>query len=142
MKFNITIGDWSGDGHQLREEFLIKSNVDDINVIREAYFNSSDVIGFELGELCIGYAEHTIDEWIHPLINKLISEFHDNYVVDYECLDPIDLIYIIISAIMKTDDSIKLEIVNRGEYIPSLQFYGIDEKGRHLEVPGYGLFTM
>lgn len=142
MKFNITIGDWSGDGHQIREEFLINSNVDDINVIREAYFNSTDVIGFELGELCNNYAERTIDEWIQPLINKLINEFYEDYKISYECLEPIDLVYIIISAIMKTDNSIKLEIANRDEYIPSLQFYGFDEKGRHLEMPGYGLFLM
>lgn len=59
-KFKLPLGDWSKDGHGICEWFVIESNKP-VNEVREAYFKSVAMTGFNLAnELCNDYEDSTI----------------------------------------------------------------------------------
>lgn len=46
---NLVVGDWSGDGHEKREIFTIRCNIDSKS-LKEAYFLGTQIIGFDLSK--------------------------------------------------------------------------------------------
>ena len=58
---------------------------------------------------------------------------------DY-ALEPQVLLQIWLDMLMAVDSQIVLNIDTYDVQMPTMHFYGFDEKKRHLDTPGYGLF--
>ncbi len=136
------IGDWSGDGHSYCDYFFATSEKP-LKEVREAHFRSSKVLGFNIGDLC---KENQDDKLPAPAVDKLRELGYDfgkiDRLNDYdeeasrEDVYPEKLFDIWLYLLNHIDPSLKLERTK----IPSINFYGKDKKGRHLETPGYGVF--
>ncbi len=124
------IGDWSDDGHGKCDWFTVKSNKP-VEDVREAHFKCK----LPIGELCRDYqedkpADHLIDEALDLGVPEVF--LHPEY------WSPEELVDLWIRLLMITDTDLKLEVIK--DETPTINFYGVDSKDRHLETPGYGLF--
>lgn len=133
------IGDWSDDGHGKCEYFEVQSN-HPVQHVREVHFKAPEVIGFNIGDMCRNYEELSTEVvtklnaiGIDP--NKFLDGEIDpeDYYMDYE-----SLINIWLAILNYIDPTLELEIIK--SKAEDINFYGIDEKNRHLETPGYGVF--
>ena len=133
-KLKFTLGDWSDDGHGKTRIFYVKSNKS-VDEFREAHFKFADKY-FDIGSLCSEYGDYSIhdEETMNKMkkLNLWNEEFHD-YV------SPEDLMDVWLNAIniIMPDFRFNVEVNDKWE---DVHFYGYDEKKRHLNVPGYGLF--
>lgn len=133
------VGDWSDDGHGKCHYYTVKSKKQ-VQDVREAHFRASEVLGFDLGDICKNYEERTLDQRIS---NKLFELGYDFSTFDDrdeegepEWLSSNEVIDIWLYLLNHIDPSLKLEPMR----IPSINFYGYDNEKRHLETPGYGVF--
>lgn len=156
------IGDWSDDGHGKCEYFMVKSNMS-VESLRELHFKAPEVIGFDIGKMCSEYEESTLDP---DIIKKLIAigidpqtyELTGELAVEECWMDEEKLIDIWLDVLKYIDktiagttndvDNIKvgvtpiwleLDRIKKPDY-EDINFYGMDEKNRHLDTPGYGVF--
>lgn len=135
-KFRMSIGDWSDDGHGKHEDFIVDSNVP-VQTVREAHFSMKDKLGFSIENICSDYEDSVIDSKTTETIMELGYEFED--VDDGEAgMDPEEMARLWIFLLQKVDVNLELKIVK--DEIPTLHFYGFDEKKRHISHVGYGLF--
>lgn len=77
MKINLIVGDWSGDGHEKTEVFIIESNLSP-DEIKDAYAKGSKILGFNLiRKVCIEYEDNFIPFSIAKILNShLNTEFN------------------------------------------------------------------
>lgn len=145
--FLMPIGDWSEDGHRQCEYFKIRSNVP-VEQVREAHYKIKDATGINIEEICSEYEENIMTPQEAQALNaigfdtaKIIQNSKDmgGYVPNGIILTPEDMRDIWMFLLQKADPSIRLEAVQE-EDIPMLPFYGYDEKDRHIDQVGYGLF--
>lgn len=54
----FTIGDWSADGHEQSEDFLIASSIP-IQDLRELHFAATPLLGFPIGDICAEFEINT-----------------------------------------------------------------------------------
>ena len=156
-KFRIPIGDWSGDGHSQNKDFVIQSNKP-VEAVREAYFAASQKLGYNLDSShdakkgpCTYYEERTIDnDWYTKLVGDGILNENDDIRIneDEESGNPEDETYdvninmfvgMVLAYLKVGDPELELERIEE-ESLPMLQFYGYDDKQRHIGYFGYGLF--
>lgn len=145
--FLMPIGDWSKDGHGQCEYFKIRSNVP-VEQVREAHYKIKDVTGINIEDICSEYEEDFMTpqeakalETIGFNVTEIIQSLKDtgHYVSDGILLTPENMRDIWMFLLQKTDPSIHLEVIQEDD-LPMLPFYGQDEKGRHIDQVGYGLF--
>lgn len=149
-KFELPIGDWSGDGHGKTEVYYIESN-QPVEQVRELYFQACDKIGFSLDGSYLqteltpnaGYQDYTFSKETLQALLDFGVKLDDNdidYIIQQESTDGTELLCdIILKFIQTQDESLELKKLNRDEY-PQFQFYGYDKKNRHIGYFGYGLF--
>lgn len=136
FKINFEVGDWSGDGHGMSEKFLVQSDCP-VEQVRDVHFSCLEDYGFDIGDICGEYEECTIKENIIQIIEGMgISVFP--IIKDEDFLSPEDVVDLWIAILNKIDPALKLERID--EDVPSMHFFGFDEKKRHLNNPGYGCF--
>lgn len=99
-KINLTIGDWSGDGHNISQDYLFISNVP-VERIREIH---QDVVG----------------DLIESTSFKALQE---GDIDIYDCLREW------IEAINKVDNNVYLKLISDGSF-SSVNFFGVDSKGK------------
>lgn len=56
---NFAIGDWSDDGHGHFESRVLASSLP-VREVRELHFAASELLGFDLGDICREYGESSI----------------------------------------------------------------------------------
>lgn len=135
-KFNMAIGDWSGDGHGKNEKFLISSNVP-VGFVRDAHFSIEEETGINIEKICNTYLDNTVDADTVKKLNDL--GFYFEHQEDEEMsVAPLEMAKLWIFLLEKADPNLKLEILN--ENIPDLHFYGFDNNDHHIGSVGYGLF--
>lgn len=136
-KFRMSIGDWSDDGHGKHEDFIVSSNAP-VQVVREAHFAMQDKIGFCIEDVCSDYQDPAIEPKIEKIITNLGFELedYDDDGIAYTCSNEMARLWIFL--LQKVDPNLELRIIN--DEIPTLHFYGFDEKKRHIGHVGYGLF--
>lgn len=149
-KFRIPIGDWSGDGHGKDEDMFIESNKP-IKEVRELYFKACDNLGFSLDNSykktkltpMADYEDYSFrKKTLKALLDfgVKISKEDVEFIEEQESTDGYELFTdIILAFIMTQDESLILKRIPNNE-LPMLQFYGFDEKKRHIGYFGYGLF--
>lgn len=131
----LNIGDWSGDGHDKKEEVLCKSNKDVLEV-RKAYKKGTEIIGLDLFTICNEYEDDRITSEQRKL---------------FRCLDDVDADSVddnFVPIGVKEMCNMWLEIVRSGdqdlriEELTSIQHfngYWADDKYFNNHI-GYGLF--
>jgi hypothetical protein len=131
-KIKFPIGDWSDDGHGKCDYFFATTRMD-IKYVREAHFAAPSVIGFDIGDICRGYREFDISKSIEE---KILAIFPDWQSESVDC--PESLFYLWVRLLNYIDSDLSLDPIC--EDAEPINFYGFDNKGRHLKTPGYGLF--
>lgn len=150
--FTLPIGDWSDDGHGKCEYYTARSNKT-IKKVREVHFQMKNKLGYDIEELACEYgvsyiASEIMDDIIklgfHEYIKSFckykysIKDYYEKEDEDYYYVTSEGMAYLWVFLLMKTDKSLKLEILKTPE---SLSFYGFDDKGRHIGFVGYGCFN-
>lgn len=150
-KFKLPIGDWSGDRHGKTEDFLIESNKP-LQEVRELYFRACEKLGFTLDGYdkltpCSEYGDSTIkEETLNALLEfgvkideNLVDSLKESYEQDKAYLETESMCDIVLEFIKTQDKTLELVRIPKKDY-PMFQFYGYDEKKRHIGYFGYGLF--
>jgi hypothetical protein len=136
--YKFPVGDWSKEGHGKCDWFVVKSSAT-IEEIREAHFSCNEKLGFEIGTMASEYCDYSIP---YKTLKKLVEfkiltvklDEYENY--DYEIDNSKEMIELWIKILNKINPKLKLKL----EDVESINFYGKDDKDRHLKTPGYGLF--
>ena len=135
--FKMPIGDWSDDGHGRCEYFTIQSNKP-INEVRDIHFKSKEILDIE--KICNEYEDSIIDDDTEEELMKLgfdVDEMYNKYGT-FKFPSPEVMANIWIFLLQKADSELELTIVD--DVIPTITFYGFDEKGRHIRKVGYGIY--
>lgn len=136
-KFRLIIGDWSADGHGRCEGFIIASNVP-VETVREAHYKIKDITGVDIEGICSDYGADEIDEEIVDVLKKLGFQFENSSGMGDGVVSVPEMARLWIFLLQKSDPALELEVVE--DVIPDFQFFGFDEKERHIYSVGYGLF--
>ena len=136
-RFYMTIGDWSGDGHNQSEDFLIESNYP-VERVREVHFQMKNATGINIDEICSEFEEDEIDPETVAKIKELGFCFENSSGMGDGIISVPEMARLWVFLLMKTDRDLKLEIIE--DNTPTLHFFGYDEQNRHWGSVGYGLF--
>lgn len=131
-KFRMSIGDWSNDGHGKHEDYIVMSN-HPVERVREAHFRIKEVTGIDIENLCSDYEDSTIPSEVEDRLLVMGFEFECE-----GCTYAEEFAYLWKFLLQKADPGLKLKFSD--DDIPTLHFYGFDEKRRHIGHVGYGLF--
>ena len=138
----FTLGDYSRDGHGQFDDYIVESNKP-VEHLRELHFSCIETLGFDIGDMCRDYEDNQLDESIFDILREHnILDDESLYLLQtnkYNIEDPDELLGIWLSILIHLDPSLTL-LVKTPDEIPSMHFYGYDEKRRHLNNPGYGLY--
>lgn len=138
----FTLGDYSRDGHGQFDDYIVESNKP-VEHLRELHFSCIETLGFDIGDMCKDYEDNQLDESIFDILREHnILDDESLYLLqtnEYTIEDPDELLGIWLSVLIHLDPSLTL-LVKTPDEIPSIHFYGYDEKRRHLNNPGYGLY--
>lgn len=129
--FTMHIGDWSDDGHGKQEIFTIESNFP-VERVREAHFRIKKYTGVDIEEICSDYDDSSVSDDVVERLKELGFEF--------ECPGGTyasEMVELWLFLLQKVDPELKLK---KAPSMPTLHFYGFDEKRRHIGFVGYGLF--
>lgn len=137
-KFIMSIGDWSNDGHGQHVTYTIKSNKP-VEEVREAHFNIKDKTGIDIENICSEYQDCRLDDTYYNKLLDLGFKFPPTEFDSHD-ITPFTMARIWIFLLNKTDPSLNLNMENTKD-IPTLHFYGFDEKNRHIDFVGYGCFS-
>ena len=140
FKFKIAIGDWSGDGHGINEYFKIKSNKS-VEEVREAYFKAIQILGKDYPkEICQEYEDDYVSEYDQEELEELgfvFTHYHENTLgLVYPTAK--GMLELTLWFLKQGDPDL---ILKQEEEVPTLHFYGFDDKERHIGFIGYGLFN-
>jgi hypothetical protein len=129
----LVLGDWSRDGHNQTESFMILSSLD-CGSLERAYKKGSKLVGFNLSEqVCHGYEDNEID---NDHLDKLISlGFNASILEQYEYCK-----YTNVPIQLSTNDfyMIYMFIARLGN--PELKYESLDSES--INIGGYGLFNV
>lgn len=154
--FKMPIGDWSDDGHGQCDYYKVESDVP-VEGVREAHFLIKEKTAIDIGNICSEYEKpYLMFEDVCKLLDlgfdkTLISDFNekrfekakeedepDFYDGNTNGVDSETVAHIWTFLLNKVNPNMNLKIVPDKEEM--LVFYGFDEKGRHIDSPGYGCF--
>ena len=143
FKFEISIGDWSTDGHGKEKAFVVEclEGANNIEEIREVHFRSKEATGIDIENICGEYEDEYIPgDLLEDVIRILTKYFevddedlYSGYVYSHQ-----DMANLWLAILMETEPKLKLKLSSNR--LPTLHFSGFDEKRRHIGQVGYGLF--
>ncbi len=139
--FQVPVGDFSGDGHGLCSYFPA-SAAKPIEEVREAYFSAKEKFPELLcpEEMFKNYEENQLNPDVFSMLETYNAPPPPRWDTDEEPEQEADewLVSYVIWFINQGDSTIDAK---QEPYVPSLSFYGFDEKKRHIRFIGYGLFS-
>ena len=136
MRIRFPIGDWSDDGHGQCDYYFANTSKNTQDV-REAHFKCEEVFGFNIGELACEWEDNFIRE---DILECLINEGIVGKEFKNSSLDSKAIFKIWLAILNKIDPTLELTSKIDNSY-EDINFYGYDDKKRHLDTPGYGVFT-
>jgi hypothetical protein len=134
VRFEIHIGDWSDDGHGKMSTFTVNSNLS-LKEVREAYFKAKKKLSSDLDPE--SFANEYEDNSIPEQTRKKAKAAGYTLPSEDEGFGPEDMFDYLLWFIQQGNKDLKLK---QEKPLDSLSFYGDDEKGRHIDFIGYGLF--
>jgi hypothetical protein len=132
----MQIGDWSDDGHGHCEDFFIESNKP-VEEVREAHFLIKDKTEIDIEKLCSEYEEAYLLSGTKIKLRNLGYDLND--FEDMDNVGPEEMARLWVFLLNKVNPDLELELVV--DDIPTLNFYGFDDKHRHIGHVGYGCFN-
>ena len=133
-KFKLPIGDWSKDGHNQCDYFIVKSNIPFKEIVT-IYMAMDEE--YKVSEQCAEYKNYCLTEDFIKFI-KTKDLDPDEYIMDDEGgVTSRSMATLIIDFLMKFDSKLELSIVE-DVGMPMLCNWAV-KKG-YLSLPGYGLF--
>lgn len=137
FRVKFSLGDWSSDGHGKCDHYYVRTS-SPVEDLRELHFKCQDVFGFTPGHLCREYESFalTLAQIAKLAEHGIISS--DDFVDD-PYMDTAALLEIWLKMLQRVDPLLMYE-VETDDDTATMHFSGFDEKGRHLDVPGYGCF--
>lgn len=134
---NFSLGDWSGDGHAIHEEFIIESNLP-VEELRELHFKFEELYNIDIGSLCSECSWLTRDT-VNSLI--MIGALETDILLNTKTKNfYVGSTKVLLNLWLKCLQAVNPEFKHNLKIIPYIHFAGYDNKRRHLGVPGYGLF--
>lgn len=144
---NFPVGDWSRDGHEKFDLYLIRSKKPVMD-IRKAHLKSYELFGFDIGSLCSRDEKMSSSNQIFQKLKELgydfdrlseISNDPDCYGDDLSNLDLNSecILDIWLFLLNKINSALDLKVLS----VPSIAYFGLDEQDRELRIPGYGCFN-
>ncbi len=130
--FKIAFGDFSNDGHGQTDTRVFKSRKP-IEAVREAYFAGTSKAPAP-HTLCSEYEEDHLQPAALKKLKALRAPLYKGERADVDWIAKYTAWYLNLS-----DPELEIEEVPERQ-LPFLHFYGQDEKGRHINFIGYGLF--
>ncbi len=132
-RFSMTIGDWSGDGHDKREEYIVVSNKP-VEEVREAHFRGMAEV-LDLTQICNEYEENAVEaDGLPEWAREFFVDAYDQ--PGWLSSEPEFFAQLWVEVLKRADPELELEL----EQIPSLLIGGTDNQGRRCRAMGYGLF--
>lgn len=121
MILNLVIGDWGGDGHNIRENYNIDSNLS-VEDFWTAYKKGTQILGFDfIQEIAVEYDDNSISEEYQEILKEKLPT----------------KIKICESIYSKDYITVVLDIVKLGNSI--FKYKIID--GQEVNIGGYGLMS-
>lgn len=133
----MSVGDWSNDGHGLHEDYVVKS-AKPVEEVREAHFKIKSATGVDIEDICCECQDCGIMNDDYEKLEALGYGFDDREK-EMHTLTAEGMAHIWLFLLNLTDPSLKLQFAPKEE-MPTLHFYGYDEKNRHINFVGYGCF--
>lgn len=139
FKIQFPVGDWSDDGHGKCEYYFAWSNKP-VQDLREAHFKAKEVLGFDIGSICEDYEQYSVNgNIIDELLERgLMDEDEAETAADF--YDSDSLVKLWVRCLIHIDPTLEIELFEPENDYQTINFYGYDDKQRHLSTPGYGLF--
>lgn len=138
-KFKMPIGDWSYDGHGSCFDFTVECTPTTIGYIRDVHFNIEKITGINIGEVCSEYEDATVSGEVLQKIKDTGFKSGGEDLPEVEWYPSAEeLAELWCFLLNKVNPDLNATIIP--DTIPSIVFYGVDELGRHINAPGYGLF--
>lgn len=136
-KFQLPIGDWSGDGHSQCKWFTVESNKA-VEEVLEIHFKGCKEV-LDIHSICNNYGDGLVDlaklpEWARVYFDETRLVKGKAWLRDGDD----DMARLWLEMLRRTDPTLEVTIVEEDK-LPMLPFYGHDEKGRHISFVGYGL---
>lgn len=143
---NFPVGDWSKEGHEKCDNYLVRSNKP-VADVRQAHHRSLETLGFNIGSLCCQFEEIYTSKKILSKLKELnydfdrLSEISDEPDCYSDAIDSLELnsecvLDIWLFLLNKIDPSLDLKALN----VPSIAYNGFDNQMREFMAPGYGCF--
>ena len=140
-RIKFPIGDWSNDGHGKCDWFLVDSNKT-VQAVREAHFLMKEKLGISIEDIAQDYEENEIFGPQAKIFGELglinLVSYHEEDNV-YYIEDSHEMINLWVALLKCVDPTLELTIVD--DLVPTINFYGVDEKKRHIGFVGYGIFV-
>lgn len=139
-RVKFSLGDWSDDGHGKCDHFFVRTSAP-VEDLRELHFKCNDVFGFNPGNLCREYEQHSLTpDQIAKLLQLGVIDQDDVDDDGDVLIDTLYLLGIWLKMLQRVDPTLQYEIETE-DGTPSMHFGGFDDQGRHIDVPGYGCFV-
>jgi len=143
-KFQLPIGDWSGDGHGQCEWFTVESNKP-LEEVREAHYKAVklplNIEEFQSEYLSDPVSEEEVqairDCGLDPNCYLEEHDAEDLPIKEWRVINIAAMAQLWIDLLMKADAGLKLTLALKADMLP---FYGYDSSGQHISQVGYGLF--
>lgn len=130
--FQIPIGDWSGDGHD-KCDFVRASAAKPVEAAREAYFAAQRSLpDLDPVKFCERYEDRKVPA---PIAAVFAAQ---QIRIDPNWLDSHSMAQYVAWYLNQGDPDLGARIEDPD---PMLPFYGFDDRGRHIDFMGYGLFS-
>ena len=132
----LTIGDWSDDGHGKTEIFLCKSNKD-LAVVREAYKKGVEKIGLDLFKICDEYEHDAISFEEKSLFRCLDDDDEPGYFEGDFRLSTENMYHMWMEIVTAGDPDLEIE-----DYMLEVQYFNgyWSKDDDYNDQFGYGLF--
>jgi hypothetical protein len=129
-KINFTVGDWSKDGHNQSDEYVVESNLK-AGEIKRAYRVGSRKVGFDLNkDVAADYEDHIMNEEFYNRLIELIPEAEQHFTADNErYFEDGPTSYL----------KVYFEIVKLGN--PEFVYTILNDKNPTINLGGYGLYN-
>lgn len=128
----IEIGDWSGDGHGQKETYVFDSNLT-TEEVRESYFSAKEKYPSLCPEdFCCEYEDSEVPKQIVNEAQKL------GFKINKASFGTKEMANYTAWFCQLGNPNLKLKM-QKQKHMPTLAFYGVDKKKRHINFIGYGL---
>lgn len=149
MKIKLIVGDWSGDGHERTEDFLIESNLSQ-DQIAQAIIQTENLFEFTFSDFCSEYEDNTIhscilDKFIEAqIIDKdFLDDLFCDEDYDHEChhCETKDEDECVLYYEFTPEAFVELYLRLAKYSIPAFEYIYLDDRVPTIEIGGYGLFN-